>query len=179
MSLPWPAPAPPTADWPLVPVRPPVSMILMAIAWKVAGICRPFMLAVRLDRSWAFTSAPRIATPVTAPISRLVFVADAAMPERSGGTALSAEEVTGTTVVPTPTPTRTRARASGAYEGFGLSVTVVSSSPALNSRQPIKIDGPGPAAVVQRPASSEARITRTVLGGEAGAVFQPRSLAAP
>src|SRR5215470_13693996 len=134
-------------------------------------MCSAFMLPVRLDRSCAFTSAPRIATPVTAPISRLVFVADAAMPERSGGTAVSAEDVTGTTVVPTPTPTRTRDRASGAYEGFGLRVAVVSSSPALNSRQPSRIDVPGPAAVVQRPASSAEAIISTVIGRKVRAIL--------
>src|SRR5260370_20657995 len=104
MSLPWPAPAPPTAPWPLLPVRPPVSMILIAIAWNVLGMCRPFMLAVRLDRSWAFTSAPRIATPGTAPISRLVFVADGALPERSGGQAVGDQAVSGGAVVPSPKP---------------------------------------------------------------------------
>src|SRR5258708_28719690 len=97
-------------------------MICMAIAGKVAGMCRPFMLAVRLDLSWAFTSAPRIATPVTAPISRLVFVADAAIPERSGGTADSAEGATGTTLGPTPMPTRGRGRAHGAHARCGLEV---------------------------------------------------------
>ena len=38
----------------------------------------------------------RTATPVTAPISRLVFVADAAMPERSAAT-VRAQDVTGIT----------------------------------------------------------------------------------
>ena len=37
---------------------------------------------------------------MTAPISRLVLVADAAMPDRSAGTADSTEDVIGTTVVP-------------------------------------------------------------------------------
>jgi len=54
-----------------------------------------------------------IATAVTAPISRLVLVADAAMPERSAGTAESTEEVTGTTVVPMPMPARESATISG------------------------------------------------------------------
>src|ERR1700733_1528005 len=146
-------------------------MILIAIAWKLSGMCSFTMLAVRLDRSWAFTSAPRTARPVPAPISRLVFVADAAIPERSGGTADSADEVIGTTVEPTPIPTRIRARASGTYEGFGLSVTVVSASPALNSRQPIRIDRPGPTVVVQRPASSEATIISTVIGRKVRAIL--------
>ena len=41
---------------------------------------------------------------MTAPISRLVLLADAAMPDRSGGTADSTEEVIGTTVIPMPRP---------------------------------------------------------------------------
>ncbi len=45
---------------------------------------------------------PSTATPMTAPTSRLVLVAEAAIPDRSGGTADSAAEVIGTTVLPTP-----------------------------------------------------------------------------
>jgi hypothetical protein len=54
--------------------------------------------------SLAFTMDPRMATPKTAPISRLVLVADAAMPERSGGTTVSGVEVTGTSMMPNPMP---------------------------------------------------------------------------
>jgi hypothetical protein len=50
---------------------------------------------------------------VTAPISRLVLVAEAAMPDRSGGTADSADEVIGTTVVPMPTPASPSVTVSG------------------------------------------------------------------
>ena len=63
--------------------------------------------------SCEYTSEPRIATPVTAPISRLVLVADAAMPDRSAGTADSTEDVIGTTVVPMPIPASASARISG------------------------------------------------------------------
>ena len=55
-----------------------------------------------------------MATPVTAPISRLVLVAEAAMPERSGGTADSTAEVIGTTVVPMPMPASPSAVIRGA-----------------------------------------------------------------
>ena len=65
------------------------------------------------DRSSALTTAPRMAMPVTAPNSRLVFVADAAMPDRSAGTAPSTDEVTGTTQVPMPAPATPSAAASG------------------------------------------------------------------
>src|ERR1022692_4796824 len=60
---PWPAPAAPPA--PLVlPLggTPPVSIAWITIDWKLAGMPRCFSLPVRLDRSWALTSAPRIAT---------------------------------------------------------------------------------------------------------------------
>jgi hypothetical protein len=66
----------------------------------------PFRVAVTPATSREETSAPRIATPVTAPISRLVLAADAAIPERSAGTALRTDVVTGTTVTPIPMPTR-------------------------------------------------------------------------
>ena len=85
----------------------------MTIDWKLAGMPRCFSLLVRLDRSCALTSAPRIATPITAPISRLVLVAEAAMPDRAGGTADRAAEVIGTTVAPMPRPVSARAAASG------------------------------------------------------------------
>ena len=61
---------------------------------------------------WAKTSAPRTATPVTAPISRLVFAAPAAMPDRSGGTAFITVVVTGTTVMPMPMPATASVSAS-------------------------------------------------------------------
>jgi len=132
---------------------------------------RCLSLLIRSECSCALTSAPRIATPVTAPISRLVFVAEAAMPDRSGGTADSADEVIGTTVVPTPRPVSARARASGAYGGLGLRVREVSSSPALNNRQPAKIDQRGPAALVQRPASKDAAIIKVVIGRNTRAIW--------
>ena len=68
----------------------------------------------RLVCSCEYTSEPSTATPVTAPISRLVLLADAAMPERSGGTADSTEEVIGTTVVPMPMPASASATVSPA-----------------------------------------------------------------
>ena len=165
MSLPCARPCPADRAWPLPPVRPPVSIVLITIAWKVSGMCRCVQLAVRLDRSCAFTSAPRIATPVTAPISRLVFVADAAMPERSGGTADSADG--GDRHHRRADADAGQGQRRGQRQrttGCGLSVSVVSSSPALNSRQPTKIDQRGPAVAVQRPASTEARIISTVIG---------------
>jgi hypothetical protein len=69
--------------------------------------------SVRPERSWEVTSAPRMATPVTAPISRLVLTAQAAMQDRSGGTADSTAEVIGTTVVPMPTPASPSVTVSG------------------------------------------------------------------
>ena len=63
-----------------------------------------FSRAARSPVSLALTIAPRMATPKTAPISRLVLVADAAMPERSGGTTVSGVEVTGTRAMPKPMP---------------------------------------------------------------------------
>src|SRR2546427_10195573 len=88
------------------------------------------------DRSSALTTAPRMAMPVTAPNSRLVFVADAAMPDRSAGTAPSTDEVTGTTQVPMPRPANPSAAASGREAGVGVVTTVGSSRAAADKRQP-------------------------------------------
>ena len=88
----------------------------MAVKTKprnTAGMPRWFICVARLAFSCENISEPRIATPVTAPISRLVLVADAAMPERSAGTAESTEEVIGTTVVPMPIPASASAMISG------------------------------------------------------------------
>src|ERR1700722_7298385 len=84
-------------------------MAWITIDWKFGGMPRCFSRPTRLDWSWEFTSAPRIATPVTAPISRLVLVAEAAMPDRRAGTADRAAAVLGTTVVPMPMPVSARA----------------------------------------------------------------------
>jgi len=91
----------------------PVSMALMTWPWKLAGMPRWFSREMRLACSCEYTSEPRMATPVTAPISRLVLADEAAMPDRSAGTAFSTDEVTGTTVVPMPMPARLSATISG------------------------------------------------------------------
>ena len=57
--------------------------------FSLAGTLSASRWLVREALSCENTSAPRIATPVTAPISRLVLVAEAAIPERSGTTTLS------------------------------------------------------------------------------------------
>src|SRR5215472_16184065 len=122
------------------------------------------------ELSRAPTSAPRTATPLTAPISRLVFVADAAMPDRSGGTDDKAEDVAGTTVLPTPIPHSASAAASGTYEGFGLIVRAVSTSPAAKSTEPTRIDQPRPTAAIQRFASTEATTMSSVIGRKVRAI---------
>jgi len=76
--------------------------------------------------------------------------------------------VIGTTVVPMPIPVSASASASGAYGGLGLRV---SSRPALNIRQPTTIDQRGPAALVQRPASTEAAIIKVVMGRNTSAIW--------
>src|ERR1017187_10947617 len=87
--------------------------------WKVTGMPRWVSRADSSACSCPLTSAPRTATPITAPTSRLVLVADAAMPDRSGGTAPSTDDVTGTTQVPIPIPVSARAAATGRYGGVG------------------------------------------------------------
>ena len=47
---------------------------------------------------------PRMATPATAPSSRLVLLVEAAMPECSAGTLVRADDVTGTMTIPKPMP---------------------------------------------------------------------------
>ena len=116
-------------------------------------------------------AADGVATPSTAPISRLVLAADAAIPERSGGTADSAAEVIGTTVAPTPMPVTASAAASCAKRGLGLMVTAVSSRPAPNTAQPVTTDQRDPAVTVHRPASTEVRVISAVIGRKISAIW--------
>src|SRR5580704_14485481 len=92
-SLPWPAgareePLPADGSW---PVRTP----LITIGWMALGSPSRVRLATSAVCSLPITIAPRIATPITAPTSRLVFVLEAAIPDRSGGTAARTDEVIG------------------------------------------------------------------------------------
>src|SRR5215469_5687613 len=112
-SLGWPAPAVPPAPLAL----PPDGVNPVSTPWitKCAMLCgKPSWcnLAMMFAESLADTSAPSTATPATAPTSRLVLVVDAAMPDRSAGTADSAEDVAGTTVPPIPMPVSDKAAAS-------------------------------------------------------------------
>src|SRR5215471_360716 len=165
-------PSLPYATYALLPVGGvlPLSTALMTYFWSPLLMPRACILAVISELNRAATSAPSTATPVTAPISRLVFVADAAMPDRSGGTADSADDVAGTTVLPTPMPLSASAAASGRYEGLGLIVSAVSTSPAANSTDPTKIDQPMPTAATQRFASTDASTISTVIGRKVSAI---------
>ena len=100
-----------------------------------------------------------------------MLAADAAIPERSGGTADSAEAVTGTTVAPIPMPVRASAAASWANPGSGLMATAVSRSPALKTTHPAKTVHRAPAADVQRPASSEVTVISAVIGKKISAIL--------
>ena len=151
---------------------PPVSTAFTTMDWKLGGIPRRFSLLID-QRSCALTSAPSTATPATAPISRLVLAADAAMPERSGGTAPSTDEVIGTTVQPMPAPVRASAPASGTNDGCGLSTALVSSSPAAKAKQPALIDQRSPAVLSYLPASTDDVIISIVMGKNASAIRNP------
>ncbi len=156
----------PTARWP-------VSTPLITIGWMLFGRPSAFRLATSAVCSLPITMAPRIATPITAPTSRLVFVVDAAMPERSAGITASTEDVIGTTQAPMPMPVSASAAASGRYGGCGLITALVQSRPPAKAAQPPTIDQRMPTDPVHRPASSEARIIKTVIGRKTSAIWPP------
>src|SRR5215469_11123351 len=162
----------PYATYALLPVGGvlPLSTALITYCWSPLLIPSCCIRAAMSELSRAATSAPSTATPVTAPISLLVLVADAAMPDRSGGTEVRADDVAGTTVLPTPIPARASAAASGTYEGFGLIVRAVNTSPAAKSTDPTRIDQPRPTAVIHRLASTEASTISTVIGRKVNAI---------
>src|SRR5215470_165994 len=112
-------------------------------------------LATSAVCSLPITMAPRIATPVTAPTSRLVSAVDAAMPDRSGGTTASTEEVIGTTQEPIPMPVRASADASGRYDGLGLITALVQTNPPAKATQPPIIEPRISKMLVHRPANRD------------------------
>jgi hypothetical protein len=148
----------------------PVSIALMTMDWKLAGMPSWCSRLIRSACSWELTSAPSTATPTTAPISRLVLAADAAIPERSGGMADSAEAVIGTTVAPIPMPVSASAAASWGNPGSGLMMTAVSSRPALKTTHPAKTVHRAAIADVQRTASSEVMVISAVIGRKMSAI---------
>src|SRR5258708_31688706 len=115
----FPCPGGACADVPPLEGSWPVRTPLITTDCRTLGRPRWVRLATSAVRSFPITTAPRIATPMTAPTSRLVLVVEAAMPERSGGTAASTEEVIGTTQVPMPMPVSARAPARGRDGGAG------------------------------------------------------------
>src|SRR6266700_1566182 len=170
-SLPCPAGA--CEDEPPTDGSRPVSTPLITIDWMVLGRPSLVRLATSAVCSFPITMAPSTATPITAPTSRLVFVVDAAMPDRSGGTTASTDEVIGTTHAPMPIPVSARAAASGRYGGLGPITALVQNKPAANAAQPPTIDQRMPTDPTHRPASSEARIIRMVIGRNTSAIWPP------
>ena len=90
--------------WPRPRPAPPVVTAWRTRFWKLGGMPIAFSRAANPPVSLALTIAPRMATPKTAPISLLVLVAEAAIPERSGRTTVRGTEVTGTSTIPIPMP---------------------------------------------------------------------------
>jgi hypothetical protein len=91
----------------------------------------------------------RTAPPVTAPISRLVFVADAAMPERSAAT-VRAQDVTGTTrKVQAPDSSGHRISAGAEYQ-FGIDYSHLSADPYSGKRTGSWVCAPGTPVAVWR-----------------------------
>ena len=65
--------------------QPPLVTACMTRDWKLGGMPMARRRSASWPVSWPLTIAPSTATPNTAPSSRLVLVAEAAMPDRSGG----------------------------------------------------------------------------------------------
>src|SRR5664280_652987 len=97
-----------------------------------------------------------MATPATAPSSRLVLVIDAAIPEYSGGRLVSAVEVTGTTRMPKPIPARHIVEPTVVRPAVGVMKELVRKTPAAATRQPTIMGSRDPTAPTQRPVKSDA-----------------------
>ena len=121
--------------------------------------------------SLALTMEPRMATPNTAPISRLVLVAEAAMPDRSGGTTVSGTDVTGTSNMPMPMPASGRTQPSVPKSTVGESTALATRMPPPARRQPIVIGQRGPMRATNGPVSADAMISPTAIGRKSTAVW--------
>ncbi len=170
----------------MVPRRPPglisaacfelVGTVPWVTAWmtielncvRIPSACN---LAFRFGVRWAFTIAPTIATPKTAPSSRLVFVAEAAIPECSRGIELNTVVVTGTSAMPKPMPAIGSDQPSWPNPTFGPSRRSTVTSPAAPSRHPVTMGARGPLRATQNPVPTEAAIIRIVIGTKSSAVM--------
>ena len=115
--------------------------------------------------------APRTATPKTAPISRLVLVADAAMPERSGRTTVRGVDVTGTSAIPNPMPAMGNTHPSVEKSTWGPSTALVHKMPAAASTQPMVIGIRGPTLATHGPVNAEATMSPAAIGMKSTAVW--------
>ena len=149
----------------------PVVTAVMTVSWNDFGIPIRFSWRTRLEISWPFTIDPSTATPATAPSSRLVLVADAAMPECWAGRAERAVEVTGTIAIPNPAPAIGSVQPRVDRPELGVRTTSVKMMPmpcehtADSHRQ-----SSGLTRATQRPANSEAMIIAAAIGTKSSAV---------
>src|SRR5580693_9457992 len=94
---------------------------------------------VRFTVSCPFTIDPNIATPATAPSSRLVLTAEDAMPEFAAGRLDSAVAFTGTMTMPKPTPASPIVQPRVTRLTLGPIAQYVNSTPDPARRQPTVI----------------------------------------
>ena len=112
-----------------------------------------------------------MATPNTAPISRLVLVADAAMPERSGGTTVRGTDVTGTSSMPMPMPASGSTQPRVPKSTVGESTALATRMPPPASRHPMAMGQRGPIRATSGPVSAEAMISPAAIGRKSTAVW--------
>ena len=106
--------------------------------------------------SCPFTIDPRIATPATAPSSRLVLTAEEAIPEFAAGRLESAVAFTGTMTMPKPIPARPIVQPSVDTSTPGPMAAYVRSTPDPARRQPTVMGIREPIRPTQRPVKSDA-----------------------
>ena len=114
-----------------------------------------------------------MATPKTAPISRLVLVAEAAIPERSGRTTVSGVDVTGTRAMPNPIPAMGSTQPRVAKSTWGPRTCAGEPGcPPAASTQPIVMGIRGPDRAPPRgPVRAEAMISPAAMGMKSTAVW--------
>ena len=128
------------------------------------------MCRLRLVTSSPLTIEPSTATPATAPSSRLVLTAEAAIPDRAAGTTPSTEDVTATMTTPSPAPTKTRDQPNSPTPELAFSRALVTRIPTPAHTQPAAIGMPGPARATQRPLNADARIMTAAIGRKSRAM---------
>ena len=106
-----------------------------------------------------------------------MLVAEAAIPERSGGTTVRGTDVTGTNSMPMPMPANGRTHPSVPKSTVGDSTALATRMPPPARRHPIVMGQRGPIRATSGPVNADAMISPAAIGRKSTAVWYADALA--